>query len=282
MSRTSANASAAAEYYDAADTSAFYRLCWGGSDIHIGRYETGRESVADASVTMTQRLLGLAGFQAGDRVLDLACGFGGTLVQLARLGCHAAGMDISQTCVTQARRTLSEAALADSVSVTEGDFHDIDSAPGVWDGVVCQEAIIHSADRARVFSEAYRVLRAGGVFAVSDIMTSDGADPAMVAPAFERLGVKTFATPGDYAAMARAAGFFIEHSEENPSDIKTHYAKLAQALSPPPAGLAPEAAHRIATSLGHWRKAIAGGHVTWGCLILRKTVANKADGQRPA
>lgn len=270
MSRTDTNASQAAAYYDADDTAAFYRLCWGGSDIHIGRYETGRESVAEASAAMTRHLLGLAGFKAGDRVLDIACGFGGTLVQLAGLGCKAAGMDISQVCVARARRTLAAAGCADGVSVTRGDFHDIDSAPGVWDGVVCQESIIHSADRTRVFSEAHRVLRPGGVFAVSDILTTDGADPALVAAAFDRLGVRTFATPGDYAAMALAAGFGIEHAEERPEDIQVHYAKLAEALSPPPEGLAPAAAERIATSMSFWRLATEGGHVTWGCLVLRK------------
>ena len=270
MSRTDTNASQAAAYYDADDTAAFYRLCWGGADIHIGRYKTGRETVAEASAAMTRHLLGLAGFKAGDRVLDIACGFGGTLVQLAGLACKASGMDISQLCIAQARRTLSEAGYADGVSVTRGDFHDIDSAPGVWDGVICQESIIHSADRARVFSESHRILRPGGVFAVSDIMATDGADPALVAGAFDRLGVRTFATPGDYAAMALAAGFGIEHAEERTEDIQAHYARLAEALSPPPEGLAPAAAERIATSIGHWRVAIAGGHVTWGCLVLRK------------
>ncbi len=270
MSRAGTNASTAANYYDSADTAAFYRLCWGGSDIHIGRYETGRELVAEASAAMTHHLLGLAGFKAGDRVLDIACGFGGTLVQLTGLGCKAAGMDISQVCTAQARRTLSEAGFGDGVAVTRGDFHDIDSAPGVWDGVICQESIIHSTNRARVFSEAYRVLRPGGVFAVSDILTTDSADPALVARAFDRLGVRIFATPGDYAAMALAAGFGIEHAEERPEDIRAHYARLAEALSPPPEGLAPAAAERIATSINHWRVAIAGGHVTWACLVLRK------------
>lgn len=269
MSNSTTNASNAADYYDSADTSAFYRLCWGGSDIHIGRYDTGRESVAEASAAMTQYLLGLAGFKASDRVLDIACGFGGTLVQLAELGCRPAGMDISNVCVEQARRTVSEAKLPNDIHVSQGDFHDIDSPPGVWDGAICQESIIHSSTRPLVFAEAHRVLRPGGVFAVSDILTTDDAEPGLVAAAFERLGVQDFATQNDYEIMAGETGFRIEHAEERPQDIEMHYAKLAEALSPPPEGLAPAAAERIADSISRWRTAIVGGHVTWACLVLR-------------
>jgi cyclopropane fatty-acyl-phospholipid synthase-like methyltransferase len=273
LSQSSTDVAAAADCYDSDDTAAFYRLCWGGADIHIGRYETGHETVAEASTAMTRYLLGIADLREDDRVLDIACGYGGTLRELARLGCRAAGMDISRVCVEQARRALSEAGLADEVSVDLGDFHDIDSPADAWDALVCQESIIHSPDRPRVFAEAHRVLKPGGVFAVSDILTTDRAEPGVVAAAFDRLRVQDFATQGDYEAMAQEAGFRVEHAEERRHDIATHYAKLAEALDPPPAGLDPAAATRIAASIGDWREAIEGGHVTWACFVLRSPEA---------
>lgn len=86
MTAPDSNAEAAAAYYDSADVADFYRLCWGGADIHIGRYDTGAETVAEASAAMTRHLLGLAGIGQGDLVLDIACGFGGTLRMLAAMG----------------------------------------------------------------------------------------------------------------------------------------------------------------------------------------------------
>ena len=270
MTSPGTTAAEAAAYYDDADVAAFYRLCWGGEDIHIGRYDTGAETVAEASAAMTRHLLELAGIAAGQRVLDIACGYGGTLRRLARMGCRPAGIDISAVCVAEARRRNAEAGLSDRIAVSEGNFHEIGGPNAAWDAVICQESLIHSTDRPRVFAEVFRVLRPGGVFALSDILTAAGADAAMVDAAFARLGARAGATPADYRAMAEAAGFAIAAAEERPRDIRTHYDKLAEALSAPVPELDPAAQNAIAQSVARWRQALAGGHITWACLVARK------------
>jgi cyclopropane fatty-acyl-phospholipid synthase-like methyltransferase len=253
----------AAAYYDDSAVSTFYEQCWGGADIHIGRYETGRETVAEASAAMTQYLVERAGLGAGDRVLDIACGFGGTLRILAQTGCKAKGIDISQNCVDHARKAADEAGLGDTIEVEVGNFHAIDSAADRWDAVICQEAIIHSADRRKVFTEAFRVLRPGGTFAFSDILTAENADTSMVEAAFARIGARVGATVDDYEEMARSAGFEMDFVEERLSDITTHYDKLAERLNQPIAGLDAEAKTAISQSIGRWQDALAGGHITW-------------------
>ncbi len=265
----------AAAYYDDAAVSRFYEACWGGSDIHIGRYVTGRETVAEASTAMTQYLIDSAGISAAQRVLDIACGFGGTLRTLARSGCEASGIDISQNCVDHARAAAAEAGLGDQVGVAVGDFHDIDSEPDSWDAVVCQEAIIHSPERQKVFTEVFRVLRPGGVFAFSDILTGEDADAAMVAAAFARIGASVGATVSHYEDMARAAGFELSFVDERPGDITTHYDKLAEQLDRPIAGLDADAKAAIAQSIARWQAALAGGHITWACFVARKPVEDR-------
>ena len=262
----------AAGYYDDASISAFYEHCWGGDDIHIGLYATGDETVRQASAAMTRRLLECAGIESGQAVLEIACGFGGTLTTLAGLGCRVKGIDISENCVEHARKGSQCAGLGDRIDVAVGDFHDSDSPADSWDAVVCQEAIIHSHDRPTVFAEVFRVLRPGGVFALSDIVTGAGADVAMVEAAFERIGASADATASDYRAMAEHAGFTIEHSEERQGDIKTHYDKLADQLAHPDIGIDAESVARIAKSVSNWQRALAGGHISWACFVARKPV----------
>jgi cyclopropane fatty-acyl-phospholipid synthase-like methyltransferase len=270
MSDTIFDAERAGEYYDDANVSTFYEECWGGEDIHIGRYDTGTESVAEASAAMTRYLIESAGINSGFRAFDIACGFGGTLRMLARMGCQVRGADISKNCVDHARRANEEAGLGDRIEVVVGDFHNIDSEPDTWNAVICQEAIIHSPNRPKVFTEVFRILRPGTVFAFSDILTGEEADVSMVEAAFARLGASTGATVADYQEMARAAGFEILFAEERLDDIRTHYDKLADQLAAPIAGLDSGALASITKSISHWQAALAQGHISWACFIARK------------
>ena len=264
------DADKAAAYYDDEAVSDFYEQCWGGADIHIGRYMTGNETVVEASAAMTRHLLDLAGLEAGHQVLDRACGFGGTLRTLAEMGCQVMGVDISENCVDHARKTILEAGLGEQIDIAVGDFHNIDSASNSWDAVVCQEAIIHSPTRPRVFAEVYRVLRPGGVFACSDIVTGAAADIPKVEAAFARLGASAGATINDYQAMAREAGLEISHVEERLSDIRTHYDKLAARLVEPVAGIDADALAAISDSISRWQEALADGHISWACFVAFK------------
>jgi cyclopropane fatty-acyl-phospholipid synthase-like methyltransferase len=272
MTKTVFDAEQAAAYYDDGSVSEFYRKCWGGADIHIGRYATGNETVAAASAAMTEYLLERAGIGAGQKVLDIACGFGGTLRTLSGLGCEVKGVDISESCVDYARNAIADAGLGAQIEGAVGDFHSIDSAADSWDAVVCQEAIIHSPDRPKVFTEVFRVLRPGGIFALSDILTGENADISMVEAAFARLGASAGATVGDYEKMARAAGFEISHVEERMKDIRIHYDKLAEQLVEPISGLDADALASIAKSISRWQAALANGHITWACFVARKPV----------
>ena len=270
MSRSENDCSKTATYYNDPNVSRFYEICWGGSDIHIGLYATGKESISEASALMTNHLIQQAGISPGQRVLDIACGYGGTLRKLARLGCYVKGIDISTSCIGRTLEANAAAGLEDLIEVELGDFHSISSEPNFWDAVICQESLIHSNNRPKVFAEVYRILRRDGVFVFSDILTGKGADINIVERAFDRLGAKAGATVSNYQNMATETGFHVIHVEERNGDIKTHYKKLAEKLNHPIEGLDSRARKSIAKSITYWQTALADHHITWACFVARK------------
>ncbi len=89
------------------------------------------------------------------RYLDLACGTGNYTRALADHGLNMTGVDLS-------RRMLGEAAgKAAHVRWHLGDATALPFRDGVFDGVVCTNAIHHFPALGPAFREAYRVMDAG-------------------------------------------------------------------------------------------------------------------------
>lgn len=262
----------AADYYNASDVMTFYRECWGGEAIHIGRYDRGDESVGDASAAMTDHLISLAGITAGQDVIDIACGVGGTVGKLAALGCNVTGIDISENEISVARDRLGSDIASGRVVLKVRDFHELDSPADRFDAALCQESIIHSHDRAQVFEEVFRVLKPGAVFVYSDILTAVDADLSAVQTAFDRLRAAAGATPDDYQEMAESAGFETLQREERPEDIRIHYEKLEACLGSLRGAVSAEFFESVNRSIAAWRLAVEAGHITWACFLSRKPI----------
>ncbi len=100
---------------------------------------------------------------AGRDVLDAGCGVGWGTVLLAESGARTAvGMDIDQRALASAR------ARADGkAEFVRGDLVALPFDDGTFDLVVCFEAIEHVEQPLQVMDEIHRVLRPGGVVAVS-------------------------------------------------------------------------------------------------------------------
>jgi len=244
----------------------------GGEAIHIGRYDRGDESVGDASAAMTDHLISLAGITAGQDVIDIACDVGGTVGKLAARGCTVTGIDISENEIAVARDRLGSDIASGRVALEVEDFHKLDCPADRFDVAICQEPIIHSHDRVRVFGEIFRVLKPGGVFVYSDILTAAGADLSAVQMAFNRLRAAAGATPDDYQAMAEGAGFETLHREERPEDIRNHYQKLEARLDSLRGEVSAEFFESVSRSIVAWRRAEEAGHITSACFLSRKPV----------
>lgn len=152
----------------------------------------------------------LADLQPGELVLDLGSGGGiDVLVSAKRVGPtgKAFGLDMTDEMLELARENQRKAGL-DNVEFIKGEIENVPLPDNSVDVVVSNCVINLSADKDRVLREAFRVLRPGGRFAVSDVVVR-GEVPAGVRRSIE-LWVGCIAgalDEADYSAKLARAGF---------------------------------------------------------------------------
>jgi SAM-dependent methyltransferase len=152
----------------------------------------------------------LAELRAGEVVLDLGSGGGiDVLLSARRVGPTGKvyGLDMTDEMLELARRNQ-EAAGVQNVEFLKGEIEAIPLPDSSVDVVISNCVINLSGHKARVLSEAFRVLKPGGRFAVSDVVVT-GEMPKEVRRSME-LWVGCVAgalDASEYVAKLSAAGF---------------------------------------------------------------------------
>lgn len=220
---------------------------WGYWD-HPDRADGSLRDFDQAEERMSQRVCLAAKVQSGQRILDVGCGFGGTLLSLNQhlSDVNLFGLNIDARQLTHARGQLIPRP-GNRIELIAGDACRMPFGDAQFDVILCVEAIFHFPGRDRFFAEVRRVLRPGGRFALSDFV------PRLVIPQVWDYYDRRFkpvvnrlygpsdmrCTLADYQRLGRAAGLRLVRREDVTRHTMPTYPilrSLARRLGPDPDG----------------------------------------------
>jgi 2-polyprenyl-3-methyl-5-hydroxy-6-metoxy-1,4-benzoquinol methylase len=152
----------------------------------------------------------LIDLQAGETVLDLGSGGGiDVLLSAKRVGPtgRAYGLDMTDDMLALARENQKQAGVS-NVEFLKGEIENIPLPDNSVDVIISNCVINLSADKDRVLREAFRVLKPGGRFAVSDVVVRGSVPEAVRKSMLLWVGCIAGALEeGEYIAKLTGAGF---------------------------------------------------------------------------
>src|SRR5260370_6729409 len=162
----------------------------------------------------------LVKLNSGEVVLDLGSGGGiDVLLSAKRVGPtgKAYGLDMREEMLALANENKRKAG-AENVEFLRGEIENIPLTDNSVDVIISNCVINLSADKDRVLREAFRVLKPGGRFAVSDVVTRGEVDPQIRQNILLWVGCVAGALEeNEYRDKLSAAGF--EQVEVEPTRI---------------------------------------------------------------
>lgn len=198
---------------------------WGTGDVYSRIFDAMKAAGIDPETVTVQQLAPVDHFharglqatvelanalpiKAGQRLVDIGCGIGGPARYLAqRFGCRVDGLDITAPFVDAGNKLTALVGMQDAVTIEHGDGQRLPYADTTFDGGYAQHVTMNVRDRRAFFDEAFRVLKPGAFFALTEHGLGERGDPHHPLPWSEDGSGAYLMRPDDTAAILSKSGF---------------------------------------------------------------------------
>lgn len=184
----------------------------------------------------TEAFLGQLGYRADQHVLDVGCGMGGPArFAASRYGCRVTGIDLTAAFVTAGAALSRWVGLDTLVTLRQGSALAMPFDDAAFDAAHMMHVGMNIADKGALFAEVHRVLRAGAVFGVYDVMVVGPGALTFPVPWSTVPETSAVADPDAYRAALDGAGFEILATRERRdlAQVFVERARGAPAEAPP-------------------------------------------------
>jgi ubiquinone/menaquinone biosynthesis C-methylase UbiE len=215
------------------------------------------------------------GLKPSDHVLDVGSGIGGPARFFAEAhGCRVTGIDLTEEFVAVAEDLTRRCGLADRVAFRQASALALPFEDAAFDVATMIHVGMNIADKAGVFAQMWRVLKAGGRFGVYDIMRMGDEALPYPMPWAQTPETSFVEEPATYRRLLEEAGFRIE-KERNRRDFALRLGReMREDMARngvPPLSLHILAGPAMPERLGNVMKALADGLIAPVEMITRKT-----------
>ena len=195
-------------------------------------------------VVATREMATMLQPQAGERVLDIGSGIGGPARWIAaRFGCHVTGVDLTQAFCDAAVELNAVTGMAERVRILQGNALALPLPDAAFDRAYSQNVVMNIADKRGMYREALRVLKPGGVLALSNVCAGPNGEPYFPVPWAATSATSFLSTPAATHDDLLAVGFEIVQFRETTQSVLADQIKDRQRMETK--GLPPLGVHLI-------------------------------------